>query len=230
MFTSFLVPAYLFVQAAEPLAGNAHPCLLSAAHVCFLTVAPCSLSIPVYPCLSLSSLCLLCLLPAHPHLLRLRAPYLFLLIPARFLLIVASSLPIHGCSLSAAALLTSSPLASTCFLPDLPVPAWSLSIGTCSVPLTAGPLPRSDTCWPPMAPAEPGTGCSRPLSLPGGKGLHSLLVFVRAGHHWRTEKLAVRAGGVPRAGCWHGNGKGMPEEMSGGCRGLPPCFQRELPY
>lgn len=57
------------------------------------------------------------------------------------------------------------------------------------------------------------------LSLPGGKGLHSLVVFVRAGCPWRTEKLAVRAGEVPRAGCWHGSGKGIPGVMAGGCRG-----------
>lgn len=73
MFMSFLVFAYLFVQAAESLGSQCPPCLLPTAHGCFLTIAACSLPIPVpvHPCLLLSSLCLLCLLPAHPHLLSL---------------------------------------------------------------------------------------------------------------------------------------------------------------
>lgn len=213
-------PCLLFVwslptcsyRQQSPWAGTAHPYLLPTARVCSLSAAACSLSTAVHRCPSLSFVVFSlppvpapCTSPPAQPCLSLLAPYLFLLIPARFLLIVASSLPIHGCSSSAAALLTSSPLVSTCLCPPGACPS-------VPAPRRSPPSPpRSDTCWPPLA--EPGTRCSGalPAAVPAwGKGLAQSRCCCARRVPWRTERLAVRAGGVPRARCWHGSGKEMP--------------------
>lgn len=117
MLMSFLVPAYLFVQTAEPL-GRQCPSLptlcsscLFSDYCCWLFTHPCpSLSISVYPCRLLSSLCLLCLLPAHPH-------------PAHH----CSGLPITACSLLIFAHPCLFPLHS-CFFPAHP---WLFLVRCC---------------------------------------------------------------------------------------------------
>lgn len=113
------------------------------------------------------------------------------------------------------------PASSPTFL-CLPSPCPSVPAPSPSLPVPSRALTPAGHRWHRQSRGQGAPGLCLTLSLPGGKGLHSL-VFVRAECPWRTEGLAVRAGGVPRAG-WHGSGKGMPGVLPRGCReasGIP---------